>query len=145
METPAGPWTSVDPNKMNPLTKLMYVRSNPNIAVMLIGESVGVEAKLSQTALVEIVQAQIRSKNPDAVFANERSETCGRLDGTAFEMTNTVRGLFLDHWCVWQNGYEYQVVAFGELGRAAEVRAVAREFRSHMRQIDPQRTAASGG
>ncbi|HEX5471072.1 MAG TPA: tetratricopeptide repeat protein [Lacipirellulaceae bacterium] len=145
VDDPGTPWVSLDPKRFQPIACLMYVRTSPKMAILVIGEAVGIETKLDNASVADIVQAQIRGKSPSIKFSDQHAETCGGMEGTAFHASIVEQNMYWSNWCAWRNGYSYQVIVFGEASKSTEVDKTASALRKHVRQIEPNRVAHMKG
>ncbi len=146
VDLPGGPWHEIaSPIATSATTSVVVVaQGDPDLAVVIIGEKIGVELNLSPETLLQTSQSMVRMRLPGLTFANNQPLAVGPIAGTRFEahgssaQGNQVYGVM---WSGQSNGYLYHVLCFGEAHQQGAVEAAHRLFRERMSVIDPTRVA----
>jgi tetratricopeptide (TPR) repeat protein len=140
---PDGQWRRIKSPTSGKEACLLLVRMNPEMGIVVVAEQLRPEVKFSDATLLTVSQERILGKYPDAVFGQKTTAEAAGITGVQYEarMTRGPEQMFSDNWIAAHNGYIYQVMIFGRTADASLVAATARQFRSDLQLIDPNRVA----
>lgn len=140
--TPPVGWASIEGSKVNPLARVAFVRTAPQLfSMILVEELPGVS--LEDEAIIEIIKGGMRSKGEVTIITEGRKSAHG-LDGLFLESEMRVGSLdfFFQHWVVQSRGFLYQLVTWGNEKVREPVRTAGESFRESFAILDTNRTAA---
>lgn len=143
IELPGGPWRPLMLPSKPTTAGIMAIQQDPEIAVVIGGERLGVEMQLDPKMVTRLAQTVARSRLPEVTFVNETPLAIGTLAGQRQDATGSHEGtpVYGVIWTAQRQGYLYYVMAFGEAHHTGAVEAAHRLFRERIAQIDPQRVA----
>ena len=144
---PDRPWVPFDTAKINPASKLSFMRRYPEAYFIIIPEKIGQRGNFNTEQLANVGKANLQAAAASSRVASEGPLRVGGLDGWFVESEAQV-GSYQLHYRSWYcvtNGYAYQLTAYS---RSEDQKRVAQELRDmldHFTLMDPNRVASTSG
>ena len=138
---PSRPWRTAPAEQLNPLAKVAYVKSSPEVYFMVIAERLGVESGITTE---EIVAGEVARHEAtfSATVSEPREISAGDVMGTYFQSDATVelRRFSYAFWVCCRGGYSYELIAFAEEKNKAAVGPTLVQMLDNFEILDPAKT-----
>jgi tetratricopeptide (TPR) repeat protein len=140
-----APWVQWDVSKVNKEAQFGLLRQNPQVCLMLLGESFDRPGLLDNERLAELGGARLKSTMSEASETARRPRVVNGLAGLLVEYSVTSSGSDLCYlrWCCVTNGWAYQILGWGRLADQSLVRSEFGAALDCFEQIDPRRRPVS--
>ncbi|MDF7800488.1 DUF3857 domain-containing protein [Pontiellaceae bacterium B1224] len=147
LSLPNKNWMSLEPSTINEDSCLVLVRHNPEVYMAVIAECPGIEVGMTADQLVSISHANIKLRDPTAVFSEVDHSSIGTFEGRRYEVDASVGSMKMSYlfWCGVRNGYCYQLMFWSGRKNKEQVREQADQILEGFCQIDAEKRAYGSG
>lgn len=141
---PKKGWAPAERSEDGPRARLVMKRSKPEVIVSLLAEPVGVEAEETNDSLLMASKEKMLGIPGAALLPDVQTLKTPSLEGYAYRATATFDNGKQCHYAIWvatKNGYNYSLVAYGDMRDEQAVDQTLREFVGRVHQIQSHRVA----
>jgi tetratricopeptide (TPR) repeat protein len=135
--SPGWPWTPIDMSKLNPLSKVTFVRSGPEVYFTVVAEKLP-DGELASVDYFDLVYARTKGIADSVELLDQQLTRVNGLEGVQVRLNAKVQGRPLQYlqWFCVTNGWAYQLMAWGKAENGSTIKSEGERLLQNFELLD---------